>query len=166
MHDPAAGVVRCDLDGPGGDTAKAGAAKTAFLPGTAAVQLCRPSPRGTYLVTWERPSPSLPENLRVWSAETGAMIKGFSCKKATLETLQWTHDESLVFHMVTNEIQIHDAKTFERRGKVRCQSITSFSLPEKRGVPSNVIPPKEARYTLTTFAAGVKGKPARVDMLR
>ena len=166
VHDPAAGVVRCDLDGPGGDTAKAGAAKTAFLPGTAAVQLCRPSPRGTYLVTWERPSPSLPENLRVWSAETGAMIKGFSCKKATLETLQWTHDESLVFHMVTNEIQIHDAKTFERRGKVRCQSITSFSLPEKRGVPSNVIPPKEARYTLTTFAAGVKGKPARVDMLR
>lgn len=168
VHDPSVGVVRCDLDPSTSDTATATASApaTAFLPGTAAVQLCRPSPLGTYLVTWERPSPTLPENLRVWSAETGSMVKGFSCKKATLNTLQWTHDEELVFHMVTNEIHVHDAATFERTGRVRCQSVTSFSLPERKGLPNNVIPPKEGRYVLTTFAAGAKGKPARVDLIR
>jgi translation initiation factor 2A len=85
--------------------------------------------------------------------------------------VQWTHDESLVFHLVTNEVHIYNAHTFQRVGKVRCPNIASFSLPSVKGYSANTTmnstdAMNERKYLLTTFVSGSKGKPSRVDLLR
>jgi len=88
--------------------------------------------------------------------------------------VQWTHDEQIVFHCVTNEIHIYTAKDWKRVGKVRSQGVASFSLPGVKGVDPNAASSSgegggaitEKKYLLTAFVPGIKGKPARVDLLR
>lgn len=167
LHDANVGLIRCEFNG----SSTATTATTPFLQNSKAIQLAKCSPRGTYLLTWERPNSSDNNNgnLKVWDASTGSFLRGFSCKKATLTTLQWTHDESLIFHLVTNEVHIYSNK-FQRVGKVRCSGIASFSLPSVKGTPSNTTistnEEGENKYLLTVFVPGIKGKPARVDLLR
>mmetsp|Transcript_20370 Transcript_20370/g.48968 ORF Transcript_20370/g.48968 Transcript_20370/m.48968 type:complete len:747 (+) Transcript_20370:41-2281(+) len=167
IHDAnAGGLIRCGFDEPVGSNA------TPFLKDSGAIQLARCSPRGSYLLTWERPNSDKNNNngnLKVWDAATGSFLRGFSCKKATLKTLQWTHDESLVFHLVTNEVHVY-TNEFERVGKIRCQGVASFSMPSAMGSPpNNAVPDGNDcvnKYLLTAFVPGTKGKPARVDLLR
>jgi translation initiation factor 2A len=97
-----------------------------------------------------------------------------------LATVQWTHDEQCVFHSVTNEIHIYSAKDWKQRlGKIRCQGVTSFSLPSVKGYDPNCCSKllgggtdgsnnkmMVKKYLLTAFVAGSNGKPARVDLLR
>ncbi|KAL7536057.1 hypothetical protein ACHAWF_005352 [Thalassiosira exigua] len=168
VHDADVGLVRCDVDG--GGSGGGPAAKQPFLANSRSVQLAKCSPRGSYLVTWERPnsSPGGNDNLKVWDARSGSFVRGFACKKATLAGLQWTHDEGKAFHMVTNELHVYSGEGFERAGRVRCPGVASFSLPSVKGYPSNVAkgPEKEEKYLLTAFVPGQKGRPARVDLLR
>lgn len=167
IHDANVGLIKCDFNNDSSNSS--GNASSPFLQDSKAIQLAKCSPRGSYLLTWERPNSGFADNgnLKVWDAISGEFIKGFSCKKATLTTIQWTHDEQLVFHLVTNEAHVY-SNTFERAGKVRNQGISSFSLPSVKGVPANAIPSKEGenKYPLTAFIPGIKGKPARVDLLR
>mmetsp|Transcript_9165 Transcript_9165/g.13454 ORF Transcript_9165/g.13454 Transcript_9165/m.13454 type:complete len:761 (-) Transcript_9165:44-2326(-) len=174
IHDASVGLIKCDLSSPT-TTSATSTTTSPFLQNSKAIQLAKCSPRGSYLLTWERPS-KLDDNnnnngnLKVWSAANGALLQSFSCKKATLETVQWTHDEQCVFHCVTNEIHIYAAHDWKRVGKVRSQGVASFSLPTNKGVDPNA-PTKSGeettkKYLLTTFVPGIKGKPARVDMLR
>ena len=110
----------------------------------------------------------LPSLLLLIDFGLGALLHSFSCKKATLGTVQWTHDERLVFHMVTNEVHVYD-RDFCRVGKLRYPGVASFSLPPVKGAPPNALPgaaADAASYLLTVFAPGAKGKPARVDLLR
>jgi translation initiation factor 2A len=163
VHDASVGVIKCDLN--------SNHATAPFLKDSKAIQLAKCSPRGSHLLTWERPAnkDSNNGNLKVWCAVTGTLVQSFSCKKATLSTLQWTHDEARVFHMVTNEIHIYSGD-WRRCGKVRFTGVSSFSVPVVKGVPPNVIvgsnEGEEEKYLLTVFCAGTKGKPARVDLLR
>eukprot|EP00985_Skeletonema_marinoi_P010431 scaffold4903_cov157-Skeletonema_marinoi.AAC.3 len=176
IHDASVGLIKCDLSS---TTTSAATSTTAspFLQNSKAIQLAKCSPRGSYLLTWERPSKvdenNSNGNLKVWSAANGALLQSFSCKKATLETVQWTHDEQCVFHCVTNEIHIYAANDWKRVGKVRSQGVASFSLPTHKGNDPNVAVKSggeeettKKKYLLTTFVPGIKGKPARVDMLR
>ncbi|KAL7463669.1 hypothetical protein ACHAXS_004022 [Conticribra weissflogii] len=163
VHDASVGLLRCDLRAV--DASNVGA-QTFLNEDSKAVQLAKCSPRGSCLVTWERHSGA--NNLKVWDARNGTLLTSFSCKKATLAGLQWTHDEKLAFHLVTNEIHIYDADTWKRVGKVRCQGVSSFSLPSVKGVASNIFVGNDAeeKYLLTVFTPGTKGKPSRIDLLR
>ncbi|KAL3802781.1 hypothetical protein HJC23_007558 [Cyclotella cryptica] len=180
VHDPSIGLLACKLTD-GGSPSK----KSAFLSDSQTIQMAKCSPRGSYLLTWQRPSSSSSSsggggvvdkdgNLKVWSASDGKLLKSLSCKKATLETLQWTHDEELAFHLVTNEIHVYSAQDGWRRvGKVRCMNVASFSLPRVRGYAKNVVMSSDGgagggskRYVFTVFCPESKGKPARVDLLR
>ncbi|KAL9182374.1 hypothetical protein ACHAXT_013026 [Thalassiosira profunda] len=167
VHDATVGLVRFDLTNATGINTAGGVSP--FLQNSKSIQLAKCSPRGTRLLTWERPSKADGDggNLKVWNAKSGELVEGFSCKKATLNTVQWTHDERLVFHMVTNEIHVYDAE-FNKVGRVRCPGVASFSLPAVKGYPSDKSGPLvgEEKYLLTTFVPGTKGKPARVDLLR
>mmetsp|Transcript_6263 Transcript_6263/g.13636 ORF Transcript_6263/g.13636 Transcript_6263/m.13636 type:complete len:765 (+) Transcript_6263:241-2535(+) len=168
IHDANVGLIKCDFNDAGDNNNNE--SNRPFLQDSKAILLAKCSPRGSYLLTWERANNNNTGNngnLKVWDADTGSFVKGFSCKKATLNTLQWTHDEQFVFHMVTNEVQVY-TKAFVRAGRVRCTGIASFSLPSVKGVAANTIANKESenKYLLTAFTPGTKGKPARVDLLR
>jgi len=162
IHDVSVGLLRSDLT----ENSANYKAQTFLKEDSKAVQLAKCSPRGSFLVTWERHSGV--NNLKVWESNNGTLLTSFSCKKATLTGLQWTHDEKFAFHLVTNEIHIYDANTWKRVGKVRCQGVSSFSLPSVKGVAPNIIVSKDAaeKYLLTVFTPGTKGKPSRVDLLR
>lgn len=174
IHDASIGLIKCDLTA--SVSSAPDSAATPFLQNSKSIQLAKCSPRGSYLLTWERPSKDPSNNngnLKVWSATTGTLLQSFSCKKATLETVQWTYDEELVFHCVTNEIHIYQANDWKKRvGKVRSQGVASFSLPSVRGIDPNAPSTAGAeaedvkKYLLTAFVPGIKGKPARVDLLR
>ena len=188
IHDVNVGLIKCDLNAAATTSASSSSSSssstTPFLQDSKAIQLAKCSPRGSYVLTWERPSPTKNNannngNLKVWDANSGQFLHGYSCKKATLSTIQWTYDESLMFHLVTNEVHIYntaaaddDDDNFSRiMGKVRCQNISSFSLPSVKGCASNTSnnnasTNENKKYLLTTFIPSVKGKPARIDLLR
>ncbi|KAL7488202.1 hypothetical protein ACHAW6_013788 [Cyclotella cf. meneghiniana] len=166
VHDAAAGLLVRRLH-----VADDPPSESAFLPDSRSVLMAKCSPRGSYLLTWERTAGGDGDgrgNLKVWDASSGCLRKAVSCKKATLDTMQWTHDEELAFHLVTNEIHLYDAKDWRRLGKVRCSNASSFSLPSVRGYAKNAGPPPvgTATYLFTVFYPETKGKPARVDLLR
>lgn len=175
LHDAEVGLIKCDISVNG--SADSAAVATPFIQDSKSIQLAKCSPRVTFLLTWSKPNntPNTTstnvENLRIYNATTGLYLHGFPCKKSTLSTVQWTHDESLVFHLVTNEVHIYNAHTFQRVGKVRCPNIASFSLPSVKGYSANTTmnsteAMNERKYLLTTFVSGSKGKPSRVDLLR
>lgn len=76
------------------------------------------SPKSNFLVTWHKPDTTTPTttgtdndkpigNLRVYEASTGKLLSHFSMKKISSMSwpvLQWTSDESLCLHLVTNEV--------------------------------------------------------------
>lgn len=164
IHDPSIGLLACDLS----SDKNLIATSTAFLADSKSIQLAKCSPRGSYLLTWQRPiktEDGNDGNLKVWDAQSGQLLKGLNCKKATLETLQWTYDDSLVFHMVTNEIHIYNTE-WKRVGKVRSKDVTSFSLPKVKGYHKNTAPLQtDKKYIFTVFCPS-KGKPSRVELLR
>jgi translation initiation factor 2A len=188
IHDSNIGIVECNLE-TSADMKEATIVPTKtipFLEGSKAVQLAKCSPRGSFLVTWERPITATTNNdssvdsiavgnLKVWDATNGKLVRGFHCKKATLNTVQWTHDETLLFHLVTNEIHVYsttainNSSSSTRVGRIVCKSITSFSLPAVIGMSSSntsLTTTSSSKYLLTTFISGSKGKPARIDLLR
>ena len=191
VHDASVGLIARRLDGCDDD---GGRGRRPSLEGDSRhVQMAKCSPRGSYLMTWERPrsvtsavgeggrgggggddADDVGGNLRAWDASTGRFVRGFHCRKATLQTLQWTHDEAYAFHLVTNEVHVYAGNDLRTRvGKIRCPSLTSFSLPNARGSPPNIVASngngddgRGGKYLLTVFVPCVKGRPARVDLLR
>lgn len=167
IHDPSIGLLAADIN-----STDVHVPTAPFLPDSQAIQLAKCSPRGSYLLTWQRPVKT-PDgndaNLKIWDAQKGSILKAFHCKKATLDTLQWTYDESLLFHMVTNEIHIYNNE-WKQVAKVRSKDVASFSLPTSKGLPKNIAPSihneQPTKYLFTTFSPSIKGKPSRVDLLR
>ena len=70
------------------------------------------SPLGNYLLTWSRPKKTTgdqqPEaNSHIWHIPSGVLLKSFYQKVYKNNLIQWTNDETLLFYMVTNELQIY-----------------------------------------------------------
>jgi translation initiation factor 2A len=174
IHDASVGLLKCDLTSSTAATTSSSNSSKAFLENSKSIQLAKCSPRGSFLLTWERPSKDDSNNnnnngnLKVWDANTGTLLTSYSCKKATLSTVQWTYDEQFAFHCVTNEIHVYSTNNWKVRvGKIRCEGVSSFSLPVVKGVdPTTNNSRGEEKYLLTVFVPGIKGKPARVDLLR
>lgn len=101
------------------------------------------SPRGTYIITWQRPSKDddgdAVKNLKVWSVvEEGGVDSGedeqnvvgrYVQKSQTGWNLQYTFDERYCARVVTNEIQFYksdDLGTVWK--KLRVEGVTDFAV--------------------------------------
>ena len=163
VHQPSHGVIMCPLDG----SPKTESQHVPFLKDSLGIQMLCSSPKGTYLLTWERLSsadPQLP-NLKVWDAKTGAFLHGFiqkSLKRESWPYLQWTHDEKFAFLNSTNEIRVFHGNAFSNTDSevrfhdiMKCPALSSMSLPTS-AVTST--------YLVVSFSPGNKNKPARASL--
>jgi translation initiation factor 2A len=160
FHKPSVGIVMCPLDGDGESVSP-------FLKDSQGVQMLATSPKGSYLVTWERQQENQPNNLKVWNATTGEFLHGFvqkNLKRDGWPYLHWTHDETYAFLQVTNEIRVYQGDVFSKCSgdeqvrfvdKMRCPGMTSMSVPTRATTAS---------YLLTTFVPNSKDRPARVSL--
>ena len=165
VHQQSVGVSLCPLDG-------AGSVVSPFLKGSKGVQMLAVSPKGTYLLTWERFSNDLQQpNLKVWNGQTGDYLCGFvqkNLKRYAWPYLQWSHDEKHAFLMVQNEIRIYPGDGFGQEkevrftDKMRCQGLTSMSVPQTADGSTGA----SSSYLVATFVSKTKDKPARASLHR
>ena len=92
------------------------------------------SPKGSYLVSWERQQADQPNNLKVWNATTGEFLHGFvqkNLKRDGWPYLHWTHDEKYAFLQVTNEIRVYQGDVFSKLARAMKSGLsTRCDVPE------------------------------------
>ena len=101
------------------------------------------SPRGTYIITWQRPSKDdngdAVKNLKVWSVveEGGAdsgedeqnVVGRYVQKSQTGWNLQYTFDERYCARVVTNEVQFYKSDDLGTVwNKLRVEGVTDFAV--------------------------------------
>ena len=143
------------------------------------------SPRGTYIITWQRPTKdedgNATKNLKVWrvvddNAGAGGerdVVGKFVQKNQTGWNLQYTPDEKYCARTVTNEVQFYESKDLGTVwNKLRVEGVTDFALagneahsvavfvPERKGQPATVKVFNVPQFTLPvsqkTFFKGDK----------
>lgn len=174
VHLPSVGVQLFDL------TKEDVASSAITLEHSKAVQFMSFSAAGSYIVTYQKmnkastadgETPS--QNLLIWSSTTGKVLHGFQSKVMKRDQwppIQWTADETLAFHLVTNEIHVYHGHVFSDTSnqtlyhdKIKCTGVSNFSVPPKRILTNPIL---EGKYVLSTFVPEQKGKPARISLLR
>jgi len=119
------------------------------------------SPRGTFLLTWERmqESDKAIGNLRVWRVATGELTCHWHQKvlgeKALWPAIHWSVDEAIAFRLVTNEVHFVDGQvpTQAAQYKLRIEGVMQCSA-EPTGAP----------HHLATFVPEKKGAPAMLRL--
>ncbi|KAJ1643173.1 hypothetical protein LPJ64_005029 [Coemansia asiatica] len=92
------------------------------------------SPKGTYLITWERFSQNAAEgddnsNLRVWETATGQALGGFKQNNFSASALQWTDDERFCAKLFSGEVRFYTPTALGRAAlKLALDGITEFSV--------------------------------------
>jgi translation initiation factor 2A len=98
------------------------------------------SPRGSYIITWERPSKDeagdAVKNLKVWRtvedvpAGTEKQVVGrFVQKSQTGWNLQYTSDERYCARVVTNEVQFYESNALGTVwNKLRVEGVADFAI--------------------------------------
>jgi len=121
------------------------------------------SPRGTYLLTWEKLVEGEGDNLRLWRCSDGAFVVGFMQKvlgeKWQWPALRWSSDETVYARAVSNEVQFFDgsAPSNAVAHRLKVERVNHFALaPATAGSPPLV----------ATFVPEVKGAPATVRLWR
>jgi translation initiation factor 2A len=123
------------------------------------------SPRGTFVITWERPGKDengdATKNLKVWRVvEEGVAgqdkqpLGRFVQKQQQGWNLQYTADEKYCARLVTNEVQFyesHDLVTVWN--KLRVEGATNFALA-----------PGSQNHAVAVFVPERKGQPAAVKV--
>ena len=111
LHLAGKGIFKCSLTNHTNE-----APTQAFFANTQNVQMMDLSPKGNYLLTWERwYEDKRQDNLRVWETATGRLAAGFAQKALKREgwpNLQWTADESFAALHATNEVRFFPAAAF------------------------------------------------------
>lgn len=121
------------------------------------VQAISLSPRGTFLLTWERQQADEPDvgNLRIWRVATGELACHWHQKvlgeKALWPAIGWSVDEELAYRLVSNEVHFFDgqAPTQAAVQKLRVENVAQCSI-EPTGAPHHI----------ATFVPEKKGAPA------
>ena len=162
VHRPNKGIFKVDLSNDN-ETA----ADQPFFAQTARVQIMDVSPKGTYVLTWERGTADESQNnLKVWNTSTGECVTGFRRKminRSSWPYLQWTHDEKLAFLLTTNEIRVYPG-TFPQQtdtrfvDKIRIPGITQMSVPSSADINS------VGKILFAAFIAKDKNKPSRAAL--
>ncbi|KAH8819492.1 eukaryotic translation initiation factor eIF2A-domain-containing protein [Xylogone sp. PMI_703] len=142
------------------------------------------SPRGSYIITWERPSKDengdAVKNLKVWRTVedvpegTEKQVVGrFVQKSQTGWNLQYTPDERYCARCVTNEVQFYESGNLSTVwNKLRAEGVADFAIspgnnqsvaifiPERKGQPAAVkvynVPQFTSPVSQKTFFKGDK----------
>jgi len=136
------------------------------VPNVASIHL---SPKGTYLLTWERwttkdkqDSQASKENLIIWETATGTKLAGFIQKAISPDiwpVIRWSGDETISARIVTNEIQFFSNREWDCSKQVvnrlKQEGLTKFSIAP------NTSPP-----LIGTFSPEKKGQPGSVRLVR
>lgn len=118
LHLAGRGIVKCSLTDPslGSSSSASSGSSEPFFADTKNVQMMNLSPKGAYLLTWERWYENQREdNLRVWETATGRLAASLTQKALKREAwpnLQWTPDESFAALHTTNEVRFFAASAF------------------------------------------------------
>ena len=120
LHVTGKGIVKCSLLTDNAATGSAAASALGEMPpfflDTQNVQMMDLSPRGTYLLTWERwYEDKRPDNLRVWETATGRLAASFpqkALKREAWPNLQWTADELFCALHAPSEVRFYPAAAF------------------------------------------------------
>ncbi|KAL3928787.1 MAG: hypothetical protein SGPRY_002242 [Prymnesium sp.] len=124
------------------------------------VQAIQLSPKGTFLLTWEKLLDGVDEgNLKVWHVRSGAVSAHFKQKvlgeKAAWPAVKWSEDEAIAYRLVTNEVHFFDGSDpSSTTHKLRIEGIAQCSL----------MPGSGPEYTVATFVAEKKGAPAQMRL--
>lgn len=126
------------------------------------------SPRGTYLMTWERPvkleSGAWTKNLGVWDAATGALLGQFERRQIEGWALQFTDREDYCVRQAGTELQVWEPQRLADGavGRLPVEHMQMFDVgpgaqpavavftPEKNGAPAFV-----RVYALSSILQGV-----------
>ncbi|KAK6582549.1 hypothetical protein PZA11_004957 [Diplocarpon coronariae] len=142
------------------------------------------SPRGSYIITWERPSKDekgdAVKNLKIWHTveevpEGGEkqVVGRFVQKNQSGWNLQYTFDERYCARVVTNEVQFYESGDLGTVwNKLRAEGVADFAvspgnnhsvavfIPERKGQPSTVkvfnVPQFTTPISQKTFFKGDK----------
>ena len=119
---------------------------------------CCFSPLHTYLLTFERKSPHS-ENLHVWSTESGSHVLAlFHSREVHSDCwpLQWTSDERLLCHQVSNELHILNGErpTSAVLARLHVPHLSQFSVG----------PSQQPPYHLAVFSPVKTTDPARIGL--
>jgi translation initiation factor 2A len=164
VHRPEKGIFKLDLT-PGGISDYKNS-DSPFFPETSRVQIVDVSPRGTFLLTWERAQEGETPNLKLWKTATGEYVAGFRQKSLTRDSwpyVQWTNDEKFAFLLATNEIRVYpgvfpqgsETRFVER---IRIPGIASMSFPsQSKGSATG-------KVLFTSFIPKDKNKPSRAAL--
>lgn len=123
------------------------------------------SPRGTFLITWERPGKDengdATKNLKVWrsledgvAAEDKQPLGSFVQKQQGNWNLQYTADEKYCARLVTNEVQFHESHDL----------VTVWNKLRVEGVASYALAPGSQNHAVAVFVPERKGQPAAVKV--
>jgi translation initiation factor 2A len=123
------------------------------------------SPRGSFIITWQRPSKDengdATKNLKVWrTAEDGVAgaekqpIGSFVQKQQGNWNLQYTADEKYCARLVTNEVQFHESHDL----------ITVWNKLRVEGAASYALAPGLQNHAVAVFVPERKGQPAAVKV--
>ena len=142
VYDASDGQTRCSI-------ATKSAAAAAF------------SPLGNYVQTWEKLTEELQNsggNLRVWDAQTGDFLAGFSQKKFSKDAwpyVKWSSDEVIACLQITNGIHLYNGRDIGSGviSKLSQDTLKSFSIA-----------PGSAPYRIATFVPEIKDQPAAMKL--
>ena len=125
------------------------------------VQALSLSPRGSFLLTWERSQQEGSDigNLQIWRVSPAELVCHYAQKalgeKALWPAVRWSADEAIAFRLVTNEVHFFDgqAPTQQAKHKLRIEGVLQCALA-----------PGGPPYRLATFVPEKKGAPATVRL--
>ncbi|KAI5806122.1 eukaryotic translation initiation factor eIF2A-domain-containing protein [Geopyxis carbonaria] len=117
------------------------------------------SPRGNFVITWQRPTKqedgAAHKNLKVWQTQTAEHVVEFVQKSQTGWNLQWTYDEKYCARAVTNEIQVFESSDMSTVwGHLRVEGVADFALSPGKN------------YSIAVFVPERKGNPAMVKVFQ
>ena len=95
------------------------------------VQALSLSPRGSFLLTWERSQQEGSDvgNLQIWRVAPAELVCHYAQKalgeKALWPAVRWSADEAIAFRLVTNEVHFFDgqAPTQQAKHKLRIEGV-------------------------------------------
>lgn len=139
------------------------------------------SPRGTFIITWQRPSKDENgesiKNLKVWRVvEGGALDAGgnehnvvgrFVQKSQTGWNLQYTFDEQYCARVVTNEVQFYECGDLSTVwNKLRIDGVSAFAIsPGHNHCIAVFVPERKVRSNLNSpmkmIIISIKGSTSR-----
>ena len=180
VHRPNKGIFKVDLSGGDDDDDNKVSSddneknNTPFFENTSRVQIIDVSPKGNFLLTWERAAANSDEtenNLKIWNTSTGECVTGFrkkSINRSSWPYVQWTHDEKFAFLLTTNEIRIYNGSFSELAetrfiDKIRIPGIDSMSLPSCAASADGGVAVM-GKILFAAFIAKDKNKPSRASL--